>query len=199
MALSQVSGFSEADIFRMRSNLKKGFLMEGHLYRCEECGGHAFIVVHTYEIRTHDLCMLVCTCGNRADAVAAHRNVVIREEYVEWGPLDQEHNWNFEAKNMEELGESHEESHVLCEPCTRKAEKSDWKSIDRYSETIHHEFYLFCQSCEREIEFGWSEPGRGGGIWPVDSSDFDPSRCWPEPRHLGAWIEKGWYSRDHSE
>ena len=47
------------------------------------------------------------------------------------------------------------------------------------------EFYVNCAGCDRAIEFGWSQPNRGGRIFPVECSDFMPGNIWPEPRY---WI-----------
>lgn len=49
-----------------------------------------------------------------------------------------------------------------------------------------------CAGCDREIEFGWSAPNRGGGIFPVECADFSPKGLWPEPRYLDAWQQRGW-------
>lgn len=52
--------------------------------------------------------------------------------------------------------------------------------------------YLRCDDCDREIEFGWSHPNRGGRIWPVEASCFNPWKSWPEPRYRKSWQRKGW-------
>jgi hypothetical protein len=49
-----------------------------------------------------------------------------------------------------------------------------------------------CANCDREIEFGWSQPDRGGLIFPVEYSDFIPGEIWPEPRFLDSWKLKNW-------
>jgi hypothetical protein len=53
-------------------------------------------------------------------------------------------------------------------------------------------FYVNCADCDREIEFGWSQPNRGGRIFPVECSDFLPGEIWPEPRYLDSWHQKHW-------
>lgn len=53
-------------------------------------------------------------------------------------------------------------------------------------------FYLRCDNCYREIEFGWSHPDRGGRIWPVEASCFNPWKSWPEPRYRKSWQRRGW-------
>ncbi|MCZ7667503.1 MAG: hypothetical protein M5U34_09960 [Chloroflexi bacterium] len=53
-------------------------------------------------------------------------------------------------------------------------------------------FYVNCAGCGREIEFGWAQPDRVGGIFPAECSDFNPKEIWPESRYLNSWHEKGW-------
>ena len=56
----------------------------------------------------------------------------------------------------------------------------------------YDKFFVNCASCDREIEFGWSQPNRGGRIFPVECSDFILGEIWPEPRYLDSWHQKGW-------
>ena len=53
-------------------------------------------------------------------------------------------------------------------------------------------FFVNCAGCDREIEFGWSQPDRGGRIYPAECSDFIPEKIWPEPRYLDSWQQKHW-------
>ena len=52
------------------------------------------------------------------------------------------------------------------------------------------EFYVHCDGCDREIEFGWSHPDRGGRIWPVECEGFNPWKSWPDPRFKESWTKK---------
>lgn len=63
-------------------------------------------------------------------------------------------------------------------------ESSEWKGPRR--------FFVRCEQCDREIEFGWSHPDRGGRIWPVEAVCFNPRMSWPEPRYRRSWRQKGW-------
>jgi hypothetical protein len=54
------------------------------------------------------------------------------------------------------------------------------------------EFWVRCEGCDRDIEFGWSHEDRGGRIWPAECSDFNPWNCFPEPRYEEAWARRGW-------
>jgi hypothetical protein len=53
-------------------------------------------------------------------------------------------------------------------------------------------YFVRCQACEREIEFGWSHPDLGGRIWPAEASCFNPGLSVPEKRYRQAWRKKGW-------
>ncbi len=55
-----------------------------------------------------------------------------------------------------------------------------------------------CASCDHDIEFGWSHPGRTGRIWPAESSDFNPWKSCPDPRFVESWEKKGWL-RPHNK
>jgi hypothetical protein len=59
-------------------------------------------------------------------------------------------------------------------------------------ETEDEEFFVRCHRCDREVEFGWSHPDRGGRIWPVECVDFNPWLSWPESRYVESWHTKGW-------
>jgi hypothetical protein len=60
----------------------------------------------------------------------------------------------------------------------------------------HDLHVIHCAECDREIEFGWSHPDRGGRIWPAECADFNPWKCWPEPRYTEPWLAKGWIRPD---
>ena len=59
------------------------------------------------------------------------------------------------------------------------------------------EFYINCGNCDREIEFGWSEPDRRGLIFPVEFSDFNSHESWPDPKYVDVWQERGWLRTGH--
>ncbi|MFL6283546.1 MAG: hypothetical protein ACJ74Q_10445 [Pyrinomonadaceae bacterium] len=110
------------------------------------------------------------------------------------GDLDEEHRVpTWEEPEKIDAGEPEEdESETLCVVCVAEAEESDWRLEDDGSETDEEEFFVRCGGCHREIEFGWSHPDRGGRFWPVDASDFNPWKSWPEPRYVESWRAKGW-------
>ena len=89
---------------------------------------------------------------------------------------DEVDRWNFSAYTKDNSSSKPEEYEIF--------EPEDNPGNDK--------FYVNCASCDREIEFGWSQPNRGGGIYPVECSDFVPGEIWPEPRYLEFWHQKGW-------
>lgn len=103
---------------------------------------------------------------------------IFRESWQEWGPLDDDHHWTYEEQELiEELPED-------------DSEPTEGREDDPDS----HEFFVNCTNsdCDREIEFGWSHPDRGGRIWPAECTDFTPWKCWPEPRYRESWKAKNW-------
>ncbi len=55
------------------------------------------------------------------------------------------------------------------------------------------EFFVNCGNCDREIEFGWSQPDRRGLVFPVEFSDFDPlNNPGRIPKYVDIWQRRGW-------
>jgi hypothetical protein len=97
--------------------------------------------------------------------------------YKEWGYLDEGHRWEIEESELvEELDN----------------EDKDMGQEEPEADDESHEFWVECAECEREIEFGWSHPDRGGRIWPAECSDFNPWKSWPEPKYRESWRQKNW-------
>jgi len=119
----------------------------------------------------------------------------VSESWQEWGTLEADHGWHFE---FEEKIVPDEDSNVERGDTGEFAEDDsdsgpdDYESIEAEDDPEADQFYVNCAGCDREIEFGWSQPNRGGGIFPVESADFAPGECWPEPRYVDAWQRKGW-------
>ena len=72
------------------------------------------------------------------------------------------------------------------------SEPEEYEIFEPENNPESDEFYVNCADCDREIEFGWSQPNRGGCIFPVECSDFVPGEIWPEPRYLDSWRQKYW-------
>jgi len=89
-----------------------------------------------------------------------------------------------EAEEIETIEEELDDQ-VECYNCLEDAGEQSWTTEVESSEIDEdsHEFYVHCAGCDREIEFGWSHPGRGGRIWPAECNDFNPWKSWPEPRY----------------
>lgn len=113
-----------------------------------------------------------------------------------------------EWERVGELGDDHRVTwDYRTERGAVEEEIDDWNNIDEselhnygktniYQKPIidqeSREVFVLCWGCKRDIEFGWSRENRRGRIWPVESSDFNPRKKWPEPRYKESWSEKGW-------
>ncbi len=138
---------------------------EEHVFTCKDCGSHELSVEHFYTV-------------NQGRC---------RIEYVEIGLLeiDREMDHHVEWDNPEEVDRDCDEPDYD-DPDDEEEEEAGGE-IDDDS----HEFYVRFWGCRREIEFGWSHP-EGGRIWPSECSDFNPWKCFPEPRYRESWAKKGW-------
>ena len=141
------------------------------------------------------------TCGGRKLNVYRVWNILAgpeSETWQEWGPLEADHTWKFEFK--EKIEEDNDDK-------VERGDFSEFAEDDSASKPEEYEifesednpgndkFYVNCAGCDREIEFGWSEPNRGGGIFPAECSDFISGKFWPEPRYLDSWQRKGWLQK----
>jgi hypothetical protein len=143
------------------------------MFTCKKCGGHNLIVTHVWNIFAG---------GNS-------------ERWQEWGSLKENHHWQYEFKEKIEKNADDE---------VREGDFSDFEEDDSTSEPgdfeineteinrESDEFFVNCENCDREIEFGWSQPDRRGLIFPVEFSDFIPSESWPDPKYIDSWQQKGW-------
>ena len=68
----------------------------------------------------------------------------------------------------------------------------DYEIYEQQDNPGNDKYFVNCTGCDREIEFGWAHPDRGGGIFPTECSDFVPEEFWPEPRYLNSWRQKHW-------
>jgi len=145
-------------------------------FTCNVCGSHELIVTHVWNIQA----------GNNS------------ERWQEWGPLKDDHHWQFKYKEKVEenpddevqrgdFGEF-EEDDSTSEPEEYEIHKAE---TDRESD----DFFLNCGNCDREIEFGWSQPDRRGLILPVEFSDFVPGESWPDPKYVDVWQDRGWLKK----
>lgn len=146
---------------------------DGAKFTCKVCSGHTLIVTHVWTVLAGE----------------------DTERWQEWGPLKSNHHWQYDFKEQIEdnaedevergdFGE-YEEDDSDSEPDTYEIYEPE---TDRESD----EFYVNCENCDREIEFGWSQPDRRGLIFPVEFSDFNPAECWPDPKYIQSWLQKEW-------
>jgi len=151
-------------------------------FTCKTCGGHRLTVYHVWTI----------LAGPDT------------EHWQEWGPLDSNHLWHFEFKEkIEEEKDRDDESDPgdfgEYAKDNSSSKPKDYEIYEPEDNPGNDKFFVNCASCDREIEFGWSEPNRGGGIFPVECSDFNPEGIWPEPRYLDSWHQKHWLRREDDQ
>jgi hypothetical protein len=163
-------------------------------FTCTECADHDLRVVRAYMVTTHYEMTLRCVCGEAPDDIAARKRGHVRALYQDWGWLNDAHRVDWEERGVKtETLHDEDACAVVCRTCTERAEEEAWHSVyDGALDEESRDWYLFCGGCDREIAFGWSHPDRGGRLWPVECTDFDPWKCWPEPRYIEAWAAKGW-------
>ncbi len=144
-------------------------------FTCRTCGGHELTVSHVWEI----------LAGPDT------------ESWQEWGPLQADHLWRFEFKEKvekEDDAPDEVEKGKFGEYAKDGSSSTpdDYEIYEFQDNPGNDRFYVNCASCDREIEFGWAQPNRVGGIFPAECSDFAPGKIWPEPRYSASWQRKGW-------
>ena len=153
---------------------------EARQFTCSKCGGHELIVSRVWNIEA----------GPDSEA------------WKEWGRLKDDHHWQFEFKEKimanaddevqrGDLGEFQEDDSAT--------EPEEYEMHEAQTSRESDEFFVNCADCDREIEFGWSEPDRRGLISPVEFSDFDPLETWPDPKYADAWEQRGWLRAGHGK
>ena len=150
--------------------------MEDHSaskFTCKECGSHNLIVTHIWSI----------LAGDKS------------ERWQEWGPLKDNHHWKFEFKErVEEIEDDEVQRGDFSdfEEDDSTTEPEEYEVHELESDSESDEFFINCGNCDREIQFGWSQPDRRGLILPVEFLDFIPSEAWPDPKYTEIWQLKGW-------
>ncbi len=145
-------------------------------FTCKECGGHKLIVTHVWSILAG----------------------VNTERWQEWGPLKDNHHWQYEFKEKVEKNDDDEVQRGdfgEFEEDESTSEPEEYEIFESETSRESDEFFVNCGDCDREIEFGWSQPDRRGLIFPAEFTDFVPTECWPDPKYLGNWLKKGWLKR----
>jgi len=142
-------------------------------------------------------------CGYRQLIVSRVWNIeagINSESWREWGPLNDDHHWQFEFKEKIEKNEDDEVQRGNIGEFTEDDSDSkpeDYELSDFETDRESDKFFVNCGNCDREVEFGWTEPDRRGVIMPVEFSDFDPLESWADPKYLDAWRERGWLKGGH--
>ena len=147
-------------------------------FTCKKCGGHELIASHIWNIQA----------GTES------------ESWREWGPLKDDHHWQYEFKEKIEKNEDDEVQlgdFGEFEEDDSDSEPEDYETNEPRTNRESDEFFINCGSCDREIEFGWSQPDRRGLILPVEFSDFNSLETWPDPKYIDVWEQRGWLRAGH--
>ena len=146
-------------------------------FTCKTCGDHGLTVAHVWSILAG----------------------VDSENWQEWGPLEASHHWHYDFKEKientdDDLEVARGDFGEFAEDDS-DSEPEEYEIVKQEGDSESDEFYVNCAACDREIEFGWAEIDQGGGIFPVECSDFIPGKYWPEPRYVESWQQKGWVQK----
>jgi hypothetical protein len=142
-------------------------------FTCRKCGSHNLVVTHVWNIQAGP------------DS----------ERWREWGPLKDDHHWHYEFKEEVQANEDDEVQRGdrgEFEDDDSTTEPEEYEVYEAATNRESDEFFVNCGNCDREIEFGWSEPDRRGLIFPVEFSDFIPQQSWPDPKYVDAWQRRNW-------
>jgi hypothetical protein len=148
-------------------------------FTCSTCGGNQLIVTHIWNLEA----------GNDS------------ETWREWGPLKDDHHWQFQFKERVQKDQDDEVQRGdfgELEEDDSASEPEEYEVYETGTDRESDEFFVNCGNCDREIEFGWSQPDRRGLILPVEFSDFLPSQSWPDPKYVDVWEQRGWLRAGHA-
>ncbi len=171
---------------------------EEHFFTCKDCGGHDLIV------RIHG--KLFKTVTETQDCVCDNGNDIAYElKYDEYTPfekvywLDEDHSFTEKLEEEYDTPEKDEEieNNIYCEDCYKPTDQCDINDGDpNLWEVEYEEYFVECNGCNREIEFGWSHIERREQIFPAECKDFDPWECYPDSRYHEEWRKKNWLDPD---
>src|SRR5512143_2262087 len=106
-------------------------------FTCSKCDGHELTVTHVWSIEA----------GNDS------------ERWREWGPLKDDHHWQYEFKEKiakNEDDDVHRGDPGEFEEDDSSSEPEDYETYEPQTSREGDDFFVNCTSCDREIEFGWS-------------------------------------------
>lgn len=173
-------------------------------FTCDRCTSQSLLVTCYYDTRQDCTGTLPCKCGFAQDGIAAIKKGHATRSYSYWCILQANHSFHFEdwgaATDPEFFDrivpepkprKKVDKHKVFCKRCAKEAKPQDWNvsegSTQKVEESI--DYLVSCNSCFRLVPFGWGEQDRGGGVWPIESEDFNPYRVWPDPEYKEEWDE----------
>ncbi len=140
------------------------------------------------------------TCGGHTMTATLAWHVLAgpdSESWQEWGLLEADHFWRFKFKGKVEKehdagGEVERGKFGEYARDGSSSAPDDCEIHESRDNPGNDGFYVNCAGCDRGIEFGWAQPSRGGGMFPVECSDFVLGNIWPEPGYWESCQRKGW-------
>ena len=167
---------------------------------CKECGATELYLTIEYIINYSYVDTLSCSCEDSSEEIAAQRWWTESIQYQDRGFVYNDHEIEIDDKNNElETETEDQEFEVNCDNCFEDANTNDWETDTKsYFEEDSETTYVFCAGCDREIEFGWSNPKRRKKIYPIESDDFNPNKCLVEERFKDKWLKRGWLSNKNT-
>jgi hypothetical protein len=149
------------------------------------------------------------TCGSKRLTVSRIWLTLAGSEIERWqesGPLKTNHLWSFKLrKKIEKEIDSNKKDEVKRWDFSENTKNNSSYKLEEYKTfalrgyPIGDKFYVNCAGCDREIEFGWSQPNRGGRIYPVECSDFISKEVWPDPKYVEVWRQRGWLRKEYTQ
>jgi hypothetical protein len=172
-------------------------------FSCLRCGDLILVVDNTYAEETRVRHIISCHCGGTPSGVAGVLHERRLRFYCHSGMLERDHRVSWDESPLETAATSERHhTQVACRACLRAAEEATWTPADPDGGATTDEptitrrpdiWTCACVSCGEEVPFAFSEPNRGGTIWPILAHDFDPARApYPEPRFADAWCRRDW-------
>jgi len=172
-------------------------------FSCLRCGDIILVVDNTYAEEARVRRVIPCRCGAAPTSIAGVLHERRLRFYCHSGMLERDHTVSWDESPLETAATSERHhTQVACRACLRAAEEDTrtpdslggGAAMDRATTTrLPDQWTCSCVSCGREVPFGFSEPNRGGTVWPATGEDFDPARApYPEPRFADAWLRRDW-------
>lgn len=151
---------------------------------CENCGHGELTVRNIYTVKRTFEGWIPCLCADSSNDIAAQNFYKSVERWEELGYLDDGWSKRFDRTRLEELPIEELEDRVHCQDCLDDASKNDWQTEEIADAEIIEgadAWMLFCNRCNIEVPFGWTQPNREGNIIPLSDLNQGSQQIWRDP------------------